>query len=136
MKHIFLDTNFVIDYLVRDEYRQISRQFLSLAKIKGCQFYISFLSVANFAYIARRLDKEILYKYIAPIEELFTILSNDSRQISAALSLNASDFEDALQYQTAVTNGCECIITRNGKDFKFSQIPVLSASDFMEEYLR
>lgn len=136
MKHIFLDTNFVIDYLVRDEYRQISRQFLSLAKIKGCQFYISFLSVANFAYIARRLDKEILYKYIATIEELFTILSNDSRQISAALSLNASDFEDALQYQTAVTNGCECIITRNGKDFKFSQIPVLSASDFMEEYLR
>lgn len=136
MKHIFLDTNFVIDYLVRDEYRQISRQFLSLAKIKGCQFYISFLSVANFAYIARRLDKEILYKYIATIEELFTILSNDSRQISAALSLNATDFEDALQYQTAVTNGCECIITRNGKDFKFSQIPVLSASDFMEEYLQ
>lgn len=136
MKHIFLDTNFVIDYLVRDEYRQISRQFLSLAKIKGCQFYISFLSVANFAYIARRLDKEILYKYIATIEELFTILSNDSRQISAALSLNATDFEDALQYQTALTNGCECIITRNGKDFKFSQIPVLSASDFMEEYLQ
>lgn len=136
MKHIFLDTNFVIDYLVRDEYRQISRQFLSLAKIKGCQFYISFLSVANFAYIARRLDKEILYKYIATIEELFTILSNDSRQISAALSLNATDFEDALQYQTAVTNGCECIITRNVKDFKFSQIPVLSASDFMEEYLQ
>ncbi len=136
MKHIFLDTNFVIDYLVRDEYKHISRQFLSLAKSKGCQFYISFLSVANFAYIARRLDKEILYRYIATIEELFTILSNDSRQISAALNLSASDFEDALQYQTAVSNGCECIITRNGKDFKFSHIPVLSATDFMAEHLQ
>jgi len=45
--------------------------------------------------------------------------------------LNSSfrDFEDSLQYFSAIDSDCEIIITRNGKDFKKSMIPVMTADE-------
>jgi len=39
------------------------------------------------------------------------------------LSSDFSDFEDAIQYYTALDNKLEIIITRNKKDFKKSKLP-------------
>ena len=41
------------------------------------------------------------------------------------------DFEDALQYFSATESDCEIVITRNGKDFKKSLIPVMTADEFL-----
>ena len=43
-----------------------------------------------------------------------------------------SDFEDGLQYYTAIENEQELIITRNLKDFKNSRLPVMTAGQFIE----
>ncbi len=136
MKKLFLDTNFIIDYLLREEFKNDSQQFLAEGSKRKCKFYISFLSVANFAYIARKLSTTELYRYLSALSNLFIIIPNTDSQIKSAIDLQASDFEDALQYQAALDAGCECIITRNEKDFGFSQIPVLSASDFVDRYFR
>ena len=51
------------------------------------------------------------------------------------LSLNDEsfkDFEDGLQYYTAVENQSNIIITRNLKDFKSSRIPVMTASQYLK----
>lgn len=47
------------------------------------------------------------------------------------MEIDAKDFEDALQYETAIGGNCECIITRNKKDFYFSQIPVYTPEEFI-----
>lgn len=135
MKRLFLDTNFIIDYFVRDDYRSVSEQLLVEGAKRGYEFCISFLSVANFAYILRKQPLEQRQSVIRQCCEVFTVVNNTSYQIDSALSLEAIDFEDALQYQSAVDAGCDCIITRNSKDFKFSKIPVCSAVEFMERYL-
>lgn len=135
MRKIFLDTNFIIDYLIRDEYRESSRAFLEKGVRAGCLFCISYLSVANFAYVARKLPRKDLDRCIRTILELFVIIVNDKTQIEKAICLDTSDFEDALQYQCAKEVKCECIITRNQKDFLFSEIPVLTAAEYMEKYL-
>lgn len=132
MKKIFLDTNFVIDYLLREEYKAEAQQFLACAARKGCKFYVSFLSVANFAYIARKIDKENLYRYISTIRKIFNVVKNDDKQLQTALNIETSDFEDALQYASALDANCDCIITRNAKDFRFSQIPILSSKEYLE----
>ena len=134
MKRIFLDTNFIADYLLREEYKAICQEFLAEGARKKIKFYVSFLSIANFAYIARRLPKELLYRYLKVIGELFDIVDNNKNQVTKALELGAPDFEDALQYCCAKDAGCDCIITRNQKDFTFSDIPVLSASEYLENY--
>ncbi len=131
MKRIFLDTNFLIDYLLRDEFKQQSRRFLEEGIKRNYKFYVSFLSVANFAYIVRKLPKDELCKHILTICELFEIVENNVTHIKQALQLLSKDFEDSLQYEAALENGCEIIITRNEKDFKFSEITVCSASDYL-----
>lgn len=131
MKKVFLDTNFIADYLLRPEYKPVCQEFLAEGMRRKTRFYISFLSVANFAYIARKLPREMLYGYLTTIVELFNIVENNKKQLYKALALNSSDFEDSLQYRCAKDAGCECIITRNHKDFSFSDIPVLSASEYL-----
>ncbi len=43
-----------------------------------------------------------------------------------------ADFEDGLQYFTAIENGQELIITRNLKDFKNSKLPAMTAKQFID----
>jgi hypothetical protein len=46
------------------------------------------------------------------------------------------DFEFGLQYYSAIENGIDNIITRNKKDFKNSQIPVMTAKKFIAKKTR
>ena len=50
-----------------------------------------------------------------------------------AVALKASDFEDALQYYSALQEKCELIVTRNKKDFLFSKIMVCTPDEFFRE---
>ena len=45
-------------------------------------------------------------------------------------------FEDALQYYSAKTVGADCIVTRNTKDFQFSEIEILTPSEFIKKMMR
>ena len=61
------------------------------------------------------------------------VLSLDEKIVG--LSLNDNDFkdyEDALQYFTALENGVDAIITRNLKDFQKAKLPVMTASQFLK----
>lgn len=132
MNKIYLDTNFLMDLLVRqDENTIIATNVVEKGKRLNLKFYVSFLSVANFAYITRKQSKEVLYTNLGFICELFNIESNDKNQIIQAKDLDGKDFEDAIQYETAIKAGCKCILTRNEKDFYFAKIPVLSPIDFL-----
>jgi len=53
------------------------------------------------------------------------------RIIEKGLASKFSDFEDALQYNCAVQMDCNILITRNGKDFKESIIPVLTPDEYL-----
>lgn len=134
MKRIFLDTNFVIDYLLRTEYKPLYQDFLEKGTLSGCRFYVSALTIANFAYIARKFDKEQLYSNLKTIAQIFEVVDLTATDVEQAISMQANDFEDALQYQCAVSKGCSLIITRNVKDFQFSEIPVMSASEYLARH--
>lgn len=129
MKRIFLDTTFIIDYLLREEYKASCVKLLTFCAIHKIGFYISFLTVTNFAYIVRKLPKGVLEEYISQIIEVFNVTPNNSLHLLGAINLHTNDFEDAIQYQTAVGCHCDCIITSNQKDYVFSAIPVISADE-------
>lgn len=134
MKNLFFDTNFLIDYLIREEYRYTAVKLIERANTLKCNFYISFLTAANFAYIIRKDSIEQRNFYLNKINDIFDFIENNHIQFILAMEMNASDFEDALQYQAALEADCDCIITRNQKDFSFSEIPVLSPTEFLEKY--
>jgi hypothetical protein len=49
-----------------------------------------------------------------------------------ALASEFHDIEDGFQYFTAQAHGAEVLLTRNKKDFKKSQLPVLTAAEFLK----
>ena len=55
----------------------------------------------------------------------------DEHVIEKALNSNFNDFEDAVQYYCAIESECQIIITRNGKDFKESEIPFMTADEYL-----
>lgn len=133
MRKIFLDTNFVMDLLFREEYKIVAQQVLAKAARKKCQFFVSYLTVANVAYIARKLPRETLYRKINLICSLFGIVGGDKSQIIDALTIAPSDFEDGLQYQSALSVNSDFIISRNKKDYYFSTIPVITPLEYLED---
>ena len=129
MKRIFLDTNIVLDLLMREEYRSQIRELISRCANDG--LYISYLTVANAAYIMRKYSKDELNDNLNLILDLFEILPNDRTQIEKAIKTAGSDFEDILQYQSAKSGKCDVILTRNAKDFQLSDIPVMDIHQYL-----
>ncbi|MCH5223396.1 MAG: PIN domain-containing protein [Muribaculaceae bacterium] len=134
MKRAFVDTNFIVDLVARPEYSSMAKEVLTKGREKRIKFSLCFLSLANYAYIDRKQEREKLHENLRMLCTVFEILPNDKKNIVYSINLNPKDFEDAIQYSAALNGKCDCIITRNKKDFiEFSQIPVLTPSEFLDE---
>ncbi|WP_417370452.1 type II toxin-antitoxin system VapC family toxin [Gelidibacter japonicus] len=134
MSRLLIDTNIVIDLLSkRENFYDEAADLFSRADRKELNLAISSLTFANTNYILTKLKsakeaREILRKFKVLVE----VLSLDDKITELALSDDDfPDFEDGLQYYSAIENQIDIIITRNKKDFKNSKIPVLSAKEYL-----
>ena len=134
MSRLLIDTNIVIDLLSkRAEFYDGAADLFSRADKKELTLAISALTFSNTNYILTKLKsakeaREILRKFKVLVE----LLALDNKITELALSDdNFPDFEDGLQYYSAIENQIDVIITRNKKDFKNSKIPVLTAKEFL-----
>ena len=59
-------------------------------------------------------------------------MPTDDKIIDLALASDFKDFEDAMQYYTALENGLDIVITRNKRDFKNINLPILTAQEYLE----
>ncbi|WP_372947071.1 type II toxin-antitoxin system VapC family toxin [Mariniphaga sp.] len=135
MKKLFVDTNIVIDLLSRREpFFEKAATLFSLADKKQIELSVSSLTFANTSYaLLRQMDSNKAKSILRKLRLIMTILPLDDKIVGLALNDDTfSDFEDGLQYFTAIENGQELIITRNLKDFKGSKIPVMTAKQFIE----
>ncbi len=134
MKRLLIDTNIVIDVLSkRDGFYEDAAVLFSLGDRNQLQLTISSRTLANTNYILTRLTsakeaREILRKFKILVE----VLSLDDKITELALSDEGfTDFEDGLQYYSALENQIDVIITRNKKNFKNSNLPVLTPKEYL-----
>lgn len=134
MKKLFIDTNIVLDLLAkREPFYESSAKLFSLADRNEIQLTVSSLTFANTNYVLSKLKsaseaKEILRKF----KLLVQIVSLSEKIVDLALNDSAfKDFEDGLQYYSAIESNQDIIITRNQKDFKFSLLSIMSAEEFL-----
>ncbi len=135
MEKVFVDTNIIIDLLAkREPFYKDAQDLFTLSDKKEIQLCISSLSFANAYYSIAKHHKEVdAKKYLAKFKVLFTVLPLEDKSIELALASEFNDFEDGLQYFTAMDNDADIIITRNKKDFKNSKIPVLTAGEYLKK---
>ncbi len=136
---VLVDTDVVIDFITkREPFAQGAAQLFNLADKNQVELYVSSLCLNNVYYLMRKIIGH--KKTIATLQQLVEIvevLSVDKHVVKNALNSKFSDFEDALQHFTAVENrDADIIITRNLKDYKHSNIPVMTAGSFIELLIR
>ncbi len=130
---VFLDTNVMLDFLgEREPFYLTSAKIATLADKRKIEIVVSALSYATVSYfltkyegIEKTKDKLRKFKIISKICEL------DEKIIEKGLNSNFSDYEDSLQYFSALRMECDILITRNGKDFKGVRIPVMTPNEFL-----
>ena len=139
MIKVLLDTNIILDLLAKREpfYNGAARIFTLADKSKLMLFTTS-LSIANTYYILSNLKsasdaREILRNF----RVLVSIIGVDEKITDLSLNDHSfRDFEDAIQYYSALENNIGFIITRDSKGFKKTQIPVMTADEFLTSFLK
>ena len=135
MNSILIDTDVILDFFFdRKPFSDDASAILSLCENKKIKGFITPVMISNIYYILRKLAKH--EKVIENLKNLINIvdvaiISRES--ILEALNSDFKDFEDAIQFYTALESSLEAIITRNKKDFKNNLIPVFSAKEYLNK---
>jgi predicted nucleic acid-binding protein len=135
MARIFVDTDICLDLLSgRKPFNAVAQRLFSLADLDKIKICVSSLSFSNIDYIIRtQFERNDSRKIIAKFKTLVTVLSVDDKIIELAIASDFSDFEDAIQYNTAIENNIQILVTRNLKDYKKAQIQVMNPETFLSD---
>lgn len=132
MKHLFLDTNVLIDFLAdRKPFSLEAAKLFNYSFKKKVTIYVAAVSYNNIYYILRQsCSHSETIKILSQLEEWTETIDVSKDVIKKALNSSFKDFEDAIQYNCAKTlNKIDCIVTRDTKDFKTSSIPTFTPKE-------
>lgn len=135
---IFLDANILVSVLNK-EYPLFtySSRILSLGDSKKFSIYTSPVCLAIAFYFAEKKFKSKLAKEkIAILCNHINIAGTSSSAVLKSISnISVVDFEDGLEYYSAVESKCNCIITEDVNDYYFADLEVINSNDFFLKYM-
>src|SRR5665648_236397 len=125
MTDLFIDKDVIIDFLIdRNPFSREAAIIFTLIEQKNLKGYASSLTFSNLYYALRKFESH--NKVISKLESLsnmLTIVKVEEQTIKKALASGFPDFEDSIQYFSAIENRkINVIITRHTKDYKKSNI--------------
>ncbi|MFN3999610.1 type II toxin-antitoxin system VapC family toxin [Algoriphagus sp.] len=133
----FIDSDVILDFLLnRDPFNFSADEIFEKGYNQKIQIFFSSLTVANIHYLLRKqYGNDIALEKISELLRFCKILPVTEKEIYAAIKSGFSDFEDAIQYFTALQNPeIKGIITRNLSDYRKSKISVFSPEIFLSSF--
>ena len=134
---IMCDTNVIIDVLLeREPFAENSCKVLSLCEEHRVDGFISASSVTDIYYLVRKHthSTDLAYKAVGKLLEIVKVCSVTNNDVLTAFQRKARDFEDCLMATCAKSIRCDYIITRNKKDFEEFDIPLLTPTEFLQQF--
>lgn len=130
---VLLDTNILLDVLLqRQPFFPASCEIWTLAEEGTVTAYISALSLPNVYYvISRGNGAKVARRAIGLLRGLFEIVELNADVLNQAAEAAFADFEDAIQYVSALRAGAAVLITRNPRHFPSGTIKVLTPTEFL-----
>lgn len=136
MKRVFADTNILIDLIAdRQPYSKFAVRLFQKAENKEIEIFTSTHSIATAHYVLKKYtSEEHLRDILYQLMNYITVIPIDTDMIKKGLRSGYRDFEDSLQIfcATSITQ-IDCIITRNIKDFRDSEIPAFTPDQVLQE---
>lgn len=132
---VFVDTDICLDLLSgRAPFNSAAERLFTLADRKKIKIFVSALSFSNIDYILKaHFKKGDSRKILSKFKTLVNVLAVDDKIIDLAIASDFLDFEDAIQYSTAIKADITTLITRNLKDYKKAVIEVMSPEAFLSQ---
>ena len=136
MTRIFIDSDIILDLLAEREPHYIfAAKLFTLVDLQKITAFTSPIVFANLHYLLKKkTSNSSALKNLRKLKTLINILPVDERVIEQSLNSEFNDFEDAIQYFTAVNNGIKLLITRNKADYKKSKISIADAEEFLKSW--
>ena len=133
MNKVFVDTDVILDLLAeRIPFFHFSAVLFTFAEMKKLELYTSPLILANTFYILRKqLGNNEAKNALRKLRILLHVVDSSENIIDKALNSDFTDFEDAIQYYTALDHGINTILTRNLRDYKKAAVIVQTPEAFL-----
>ena len=131
--NVFIDTNVLLDVLAkREPFYRDSAAVWTLAEQGKVHGFVSALSFSNVYYIVRRLkDRRTADRAMLLLRDTFAAVACDEQVLSQAIDAKMKDFEDAIQYFSALRVESACLISRNPDHFPRSVLSVVTPAEFL-----
>ncbi len=132
MKKIFLDTNILVDLIAdRKPFSKYAVIIFNAAETKKIKLFTSSHTIATTYYLLKKyVEEKALRQILLGLFDYVTIIPVNGEVLLKGLRSNQKDFEDSIQIYCATSvEKMDCIVTRNIKDFKGSEIPVLAPDE-------
>ncbi len=125
---VFFDTNILLDVLTeREPFFDEAAQLWSLAEKRQIEGLVSALSLPTAYYLLRHAaGHRKAITGIKAVRSIFDIVTLDQNMIDQAIGNDYPDLEDGIQACAALRAGADCIVTRDPKGFRKSDVPVLA----------
>lgn len=130
---IFLDTNVLVDFCAeREPFYADAAAIIDMGYNKEAKLIASSLTLVNIAYVMRKVKPHsLVMQKIDQLVNLCAISSIDRQTIASAIAAQPTDFEDAVQYHSALQAKADLIISRDTKGFTEFDLPVMTPAEFI-----
>ncbi len=135
MDKVLIDTDVILDsFFDRKPFAEYSTEILSLCEENKLSGFTTPVIISNVYYLLRKTAKhDIIVEKIKQLLSIIGIIKMDESVVFNALNSEFKDFEDALQNFSAIENGkIKVILTRNIKDFKKSELAILTPETYLK----
>ena len=132
MKVLF-DTNVILDHMLeREPHADSAEKLLSLVDAGAIDGVICATTATTIHYlVTKALGAKPAAQYLRTLLAIFDVACVDRAILRDALDAGFADYEDAVLHQAALDAGAAAIVTRNGKDFTRSAIPVFDLQELL-----
>lgn len=128
-----IDTNVLLDHLAhREGFCQDAAVIFSMVDEGQLIGIVSSLSIVNCAYVLpKHYDGDAVLEQIRTMLKMFTISNVDASVLEQAADIEPYDYEDAVQYLSALRYHPDMVITRDKKGFNNLNIQVMTPAEFV-----
>ena len=135
--NVFIDTNVLLDVLARrNPHYEAAAHVWTLCEQGKIEGHISAISFNNIFYIVRRLSgRRAAHRSLSLLRDVFRLVTLDSQIINQSIASGFADFEDAIQYHSALRADAVAIVTRDAAHFPKSEISIVSPASFVAAFV-
>jgi len=132
---IFYDTNVILDLLAdRPGFADDAEKVIACSDRVGNVGLVSALTVCDIVYILRKtMTLSEIGQSIKRLRQIIAIIDVTGKTAVEAFEEASSDFEDTVQYLSAVAAKADVIVTRDKTGFVGAKVVVCTPQEFLQQ---